>query len=93
MLIEDLQHDLLSVNALRNKSYTVNFVSDDAEILLNGRLQFSAHKVGKLYEVTFHIDKFAFVGTSKCVRYEEIDFTEYGLWYRSNRNQYRFEFL
>lgn len=62
MLIEDLQHNLLSVNALTNKGYTVNFVGDSAEILLKGRLQFVAHKIGKLYETTFHLDKYAFAG-------------------------------
>lgn len=64
LLIEDLKCNLMSINVLTNRGYTIQFENDCAYVSHSGKLQFIAYKKGKLYEVTFLVDSGDFAGLS-----------------------------
>lgn len=60
LVIDELKCNLMSISALVNLGYEINFRKERAYVNLNGKLQFVAHRNGKLYEVIFQLyDDFA----------------------------------
>lgn len=56
----------MSINALTNHGYAINFRKKCAYIMLNEKLQFVAQKIGRLYEVIFWInDEFAGIASDQ----------------------------
>lgn len=60
LVIDDLKCNLMSINALVERGFSVNFRKTCAYIMLDGKLQFVAQKKGRLYEAVFQLeDNFA----------------------------------
>lgn len=72
LLIGDLDCNLLSIIAMTNRGFVVEFTENYATVTYDGKLQFKAYKRGKLYEVSFIIDNDAFGGISNERAYNKI---------------------
>lgn len=67
LVIDDLKCNLLSINVLTNRGYTIDFRKECAYVMLDEKLQFIAHKNGRLYEVIFQLDDdFAGISGDQC---------------------------
>lgn len=67
LVVDDLKCNLLSINVLKNRGYTIHFRGQRAYVMLDGKLHFIARKNGKLYEIMFQLnDDFAGISGDQC---------------------------
>lgn len=64
LFVPGLKCNLLSIRNLTKRGFKVTFDEDLAYIKLNGKTEFVAHANGKLYEVTFQVERNIFAGIS-----------------------------
>lgn len=64
LFVKDLKCNLMSIRNLTKNGCKVVFEGDTATVSKNGKVQFVAHATGKLYEVTFPLEKDVFAGIS-----------------------------